>query len=531
LIDQNDLSIGDHKMKSIRIQNLRSLQDTGNIELRPITILLGENSSGKSTFLRSFPLFRQSQSTSITGPLLWFGQFVDFGSFDESISIHAKSKHMFFDFDFGRINFNRRYFVQNLPYHDNNQIDVKTHISIIGDAKREAIVNLCEIEIEEEHKIKIQINVDGNLSHFSINGRDYLKVTPDMRSGHRRGLFPQLFISEFVDKSNAFIMRKRPNFRAYAISILRDYVHHNTSDNKLEKLLLRLEIGSSKKMLETMKKVPGSFLASWASRTQGWSINSDEFIKIRDMLILVSIPDVFVMCDEEFADFAENIRYIAPLRATAERYYRRQNLAVDEVDFQGQNLAMFLKNLTDVEKRNFSNWIEDLFGFYPQAIQRGGHISLQLNQGAQSRFNLADMGFGYSQVLPILTQLWQLSQQRQQYRGYRRRKAPITFAVEQPELHLHPRMQMRVAKAFANIIKEAQKQKIDLRLVIETHSEAIVNTLGRLIAEKKLSSDDVNVVIFEKPQADKSSEVRISKYDEDGFLTNWPYGFFEPEAE
>lgn len=72
----------------IRIQNLRSLQDTGFIEVKPLTILLGANSSGKSTFLRSFPLFTQSVSKSLREPISWFDDaYVDFGDYDT-----AKSK-------------------------------------------------------------------------------------------------------------------------------------------------------------------------------------------------------------------------------------------------------------------------------------------------------------------------------------------------------------------------------------------------------------------------------------------------------
>ena len=47
-------------MDSIRIQNLRSLKDSGRIEIRPLVLLVGANSSGKSTFLRTFPLLKQS---------------------------------------------------------------------------------------------------------------------------------------------------------------------------------------------------------------------------------------------------------------------------------------------------------------------------------------------------------------------------------------------------------------------------------------------------------------------------------------
>ena len=72
-------------MNSIRIENLRSLQDTGMIKLSPLTILLGNNSSGKSTFLRAFPLLKQSFQEKILGPISFFGSLVDFGNFDTAI--------------------------------------------------------------------------------------------------------------------------------------------------------------------------------------------------------------------------------------------------------------------------------------------------------------------------------------------------------------------------------------------------------------------------------------------------------------
>jgi predicted ATPase len=74
-------------MKSIRVQNLRSLRDTGFIDLKPITVLLGSNSSGKSTFLRVLPLCHQSAEARTVGPVLWNGRFTDFGSFEEAVSL------------------------------------------------------------------------------------------------------------------------------------------------------------------------------------------------------------------------------------------------------------------------------------------------------------------------------------------------------------------------------------------------------------------------------------------------------------
>src|SRR4051794_23531460 len=79
-------------MEALRLRNLRSFVDTGFVDVKALTILLGTNSSGKSTFLRSFPLVRQSVEERTRGPILWYGRFVDFGSFADAKSRLASDK-------------------------------------------------------------------------------------------------------------------------------------------------------------------------------------------------------------------------------------------------------------------------------------------------------------------------------------------------------------------------------------------------------------------------------------------------------
>ena len=89
-------------MESIRIRNLRSLQDTGQINLKKLNILVGGNSSGKSTFLRVFPLLKQTFNKKINGSVLWCGDdddYVDFGSFKEAVNYTAKDKCIHLDFE------------------------------------------------------------------------------------------------------------------------------------------------------------------------------------------------------------------------------------------------------------------------------------------------------------------------------------------------------------------------------------------------------------------------------------------------
>ena len=72
---------GDSLVKEIQLKNFRSLKDTGIQTLSPITLLVGENSSGKSTFLRAFPLIKQSISQRTSGPILWAGDVDDYVDF------------------------------------------------------------------------------------------------------------------------------------------------------------------------------------------------------------------------------------------------------------------------------------------------------------------------------------------------------------------------------------------------------------------------------------------------------------------
>ena len=95
---------------AVRIKNLRSLADTGFIEIKPITLFLGANSSGKSTFLRSFPLFTQSVNKALRGPISWFDDsLVDFGDYDTAFNRFANLKDKIQFYYDAKLPFNVRY--------------------------------------------------------------------------------------------------------------------------------------------------------------------------------------------------------------------------------------------------------------------------------------------------------------------------------------------------------------------------------------------------------------------------------------
>jgi predicted ATPase len=108
--------------------------------------------------------------------------------------------------------------------------------------------------------------------------------------------------------------------------------------------------------------------------------------------------------------------------------------------------------------------------------------------------------------------------------------------MEQPELHLHPRLQTRLGDVLIESIHERKNQ-----LLIETHSEHLILRLlrriretneGRLPDEKhSLTHEDLSV-IFVEPHDDSASTVRVLEVDKEGNLVEgWPQSFFDEGFE
>ncbi|KJV07013.1 hypothetical protein VZ95_20365 [Elstera litoralis] len=141
--------------------------------------------------------------------------------------------------------------------------------------------------------------------------------------------------------------------------------------------------------------------------------------------------------------------------------------------------------------------------------------------------NVVDTGFGISQMLPILSLIWLSGMSRSARAGASTRWTITPVLVEQPELHLHPAYQARLADAF---VEAFQGENDDVRFVIETHSEALLNRFGDLVVDGAIEPDDIQILVFDDGNlsGDKSGGVNISiaKFDEEGRLINWPFGFF-----
>ena len=138
--------------------------------------------------------------------------------------------------------------------------------------------------------------------------------------------------------------------------------------------------------------------------------------------------------------------------------------------------------------------------------------------------NIADKGFGYSQILPVILTLWQISSRKQSKQDF---KYSCIAAYEQPELHLHPKMQAELMDAIIATVKASKNKGIDVKFLVETHSPIMINRLGLHVAlDPEFSSDMTSVLLFDEDDAESPKR---AEYDDKGRLVNWPIGFFEPD--
>ena len=258
-------------------------------------------------------------------------------------------------------------------------------------------------------------------------------------------------------------------------------------------------------------------------------LSSESWRRFRYSLILFHLGGLLFDLDKTLQAELNGCVYIKPFRAYAERYYRKQNLAVKDLDSDGHNMAMIIDNMSRKgAMREFNDWTDKNFKFTVKVERSRGHVSLLIKEhDAVDYCNITDKGFGYSQVLPIILALWQILMSIAKKDPLSERRTKI-IAFEQPELHLHPKLQAMVMDAIVAIVRKALELNFDLKFIIETHSPVMVNRLGLRIAKENSLREHSTVLLFDEGNQKNPT---VASFDNGGYLLNWPLGFLEPDLD
>ena len=135
-----------------------------------------------------------------------------------------------------------------------------------------------------------------------------------------------------------------------------------------------------------------------------------------------------------------------------------------------------------------------------------GRLPASNPNDAADLVNIADVGVGVSQTLPVLVALLVAE------------PGQIVY-IEQPEIHLHPLAQYKLAA----IIAEASKRGV--LVIIETHSDILLRGVQTLVAEGDLDPTLVKLHWFSRNPEDGSTTVTCAELDENGSFGDWPQDF------
>lgn len=208
----------------------------------------------------------------------------------------------------------------------------------------------------------------------------------------------------------------------------------------------------------------------------------------------------------------------APIRSQARRAYTP---GTQVPTAEGSHIPYYLADLKRGSKEAWDRLRERLNGFGrsarlfddldPHSWSASSPFEIRVRPSgvrSSTQFNLADMGYGVSQVLPIVTELL-------------RDDGPPTMMLQEPEVHLHPRAAAALGTLFCNVV--AKGRKSGRQLIVETHSDFITDRCLLAVREEVLRPEDVSIVFFERCQ-DRVVMHNIA-VDRAGHLVDIPEGF------
>src|SRR5262249_22075856 len=204
---------------------------------------------------------------------------------------------------------------------------------------------------------------------------------------------------------------------------------------------------------------------------------------------------------------------LGPYRRPPSRWYIFTGTSPSHVGYRGDLLPdLLLRKPRLVRQAN--KWLQRLeIGYRLKAKRIGTHSDLfelrliDTRRSAPVDVALSDVGFGISQILPFVVQ--SLAGTRQ------------TISIEQPEVHLHPRLQADIGELLAQAIHPSYRNQFR----VETHSEPLILRLQRLVRSGPLNPADVAIVYIARgPQGASARMLGLNAQGD--FVDDWPGGFF-----
>ena len=538
-------------LREYRLTNFKAFGETVTIPIRPLTLIFGANSSGKSSIFQSMLLLKQTleEAKNPETALLLKGSLVDLGRYRDFVHRHETERNFEFGarFDLEKTQYPRLF---SKIHKSASAVDIGLAIQFFYDQEKDsATLGRGNVAIGDEtyplisyipfrraEKVVTVFRLDSELGFWrnwwenTKKSTEFKKISSDWEHYQfediltyialRAMLFSTLTYKNFLPAgrriSISFDKRSGEAYGGYST----DSVDRHLRD-----------------ILERKGKIPApyiSYIHDALELMAHWKQNPlEEHVDISHGLEIEAkednplniVPIIGSTCSA-FRSLIEDLYYLGPLRDEPKRYYEFNGNTTEYVGQKGEHLASILFQRPELVEQ-INKDLGQLDVKYRIKIDKLQHaedsspsniLSLRLvdtDTGIEA--SLRDVGFGIGQVLPIVVQS-RLSENK-------------TLLIEQPEIHLHPALQAELGDMFIRSAKERGNT-----LLLETHSENLILRILRRIRETNdnelpegfpsIRPEDVSV-LYVQP-GDKGAQVIEIPVTEDGdFDRPWPQGFFE----
>ncbi len=544
-------------LTGIEFKNYKAFNE-GRLDIKPINILLGANSVGKSSLIQMFLLLQETAlAEHYKSALKLYGGFFSLGEGINlfrnknqhntlGLSIEFKDsvlKRYFKDlsdrYSEEVLNYCYFFLTQLIPNESNSDKKFiadhfKLHrgsnkyindLSFLrsdrkSDISRDSFIEIVNKVSEKANKIdkKILKEISSTLFFSAKNSETVINSI----SKDKEDIFLTYdFLNKFSEFKESDLIKINYDF-SYVDGILK-IKNFKLTIGDIEEIFIDFEKVKDPRAFITCEKFPLSNHnfrslenlreAFDNSRTVFSFVKKDEYLQTQKSTFNISFVRIIkLLVDKASESFqSQNINYVSPLRAYPKRYYfldkAKTNIFLDTLD--GEAIAEILKDNSKL-KDNVNTWFRK-FNLQIDVGQLKDIIhSIVVKQNSLD-LDITDVGFGVSQVLPVIIQ------------GFLSKEKSITL-IEQPEIHLHPKMQADLADLFIDIVIKNKKSNSKY-LVIETHSEYLLKRLRRRISEGIINSDDVGLYYIESQDNGEGAVIRrIEISDKGGF--DWPKDFY-----
>lgn len=473
-------------LTQISLTNFKAFGSKTKISLAPLTLVYGANSAGKSSVIQSLLLLKQSRDFD---RLVTQGPIINIGAFKGIVHGHAE----------GGLDISLSYGPISDWISIEGALDSNLSRSVSWSFTSDSAGLGAAVQADwmfEDRKLSFTRSADSSGS-YSLSREDIATVFREISSG------PPPHSGEF------------------------SYGNRDHDNRKSSKLLGSHGAGRVNRLL---KQAGVDILQMRASgllpsgeiripRMSAWAGEQDQHVVNFYLGFLAQLASEI---SGEIDQLLESLVWLGPLRSPPQRFYDRGDAKGGVGD--GRQVAMYLFDHATVVGQ-VNEWLGRLEIPYildvisavtgNVATLVGDLVAISLTDIRSGiRVSPADVGFGVSQVLPIIVEL--LS----------RRDSVV--AIEQPETHLHPRLQARLADLFIDAIQPGGRGN---QLIVETHSEHLMLRVQRRIREGILDPAVVSVLYVDQGESGQATVKSLRINDQGEFIDEWPHGFFDDRID